>query len=280
MAGQGFRGAGVRPARRRRPAAIVDSTRTGQGWADMYTLYYSPGSASMAVHLALLETGASYTDWKNWTSLAARSMRPNIAASIRGDRCPRWSSTARRISSRPRLLLLLAERHPEARPCPSAGGFRSDLRICSGWRFSRVRSVRPYRLWFYPDDLEPGEPSASVRDGIRQKIEDGWTIIDTHLGASGPYLLGTELSMRRPAGHHVHALVTQHAEAGHGMAGAAALRCADARAAELEKALCDRGTDGVGQVGDRPARRALRQKAQPPPPQPPPPHGPVSQGLS
>jgi glutathione S-transferase len=26
----------------------------------MYTLYYSPGSASMAVHLALLELGVAY----------------------------------------------------------------------------------------------------------------------------------------------------------------------------------------------------------------------------
>ena len=55
----------------------------------------------------------------------------------------------------------------------------------------------PYRQRFYPADLgeREGHPLPdAVRDAVRRKIEDGWAIVDAHLTANGPYLLGAEWS--------------------------------------------------------------------------------------
>ena len=51
-----------------------------------------------------------------------------------------------------------------------------------------------YRLWFYPPDLGSAEHPPFVREALRRKIEDAWSLVDAHLGAHGPYLLGADFS--------------------------------------------------------------------------------------
>src|SRR5512134_1654540 len=79
----------------------------------MYTLYFSPGTASLVVHLALLEIGAPYElvevevpfdPQKNpaYLALNPRGQVPTLVVEGR----PYFESSA--------LLTLLAERHPEA----------------------------------------------------------------------------------------------------------------------------------------------------------------------
>jgi glutathione S-transferase len=159
----------------------------------MYTLYYSPGTASMAVHLALLELAVAHrlekVDLAGGAQHAPEYRRLNprgqVPTLVINDKAY-FESTA--------LLLLLAERHSDAGLAPPPG---SPERLAYfQWLVFFTSSLGPlFRLWFYPADLEPGEPTASVRDGIRRKIEDAWTIIDTHLGAHGPYMLGAEVSV-------------------------------------------------------------------------------------
>jgi len=158
----------------------------------MYTLYYAPGSASMVVHLALLEIGALHQLVKvdfdrdeqrspDYLRLNPRGQVPTLVI----DGQPYFESAA--------LLMILAERHPEAKLAPPPG---SELRAAwYQWIVFFTNALGPvYRQWFYPPDLGSPEHPPFVRDALRQKIEGAWSLVDTHLQAHGPYMLGETFS--------------------------------------------------------------------------------------
>jgi glutathione S-transferase len=89
------------------------------------------------------------------------------------------------------LLMILAERHPEARLAPAPGhALRADW---YQWIAFFASSLGPvYRQWFYPPDLGSDEHPPFVRAALQQKIEDAWSVVDAHLAAHGPYLLGQD----------------------------------------------------------------------------------------
>jgi glutathione S-transferase len=158
----------------------------------MYTLYYSPGSASMAVHLALLEAGAPHRlaklDFESDEQHGPEYLRINPRGQVPTlliDGKPYFESAA--------LLLILAERHPEARLAPPPGSaLRADW---YQWMAFLTNSLGPvYRYWFYPPDLGSPEHPPFVRDALRQKIEDAWSLVDAHLASNGPYMLGADFS--------------------------------------------------------------------------------------
>jgi glutathione S-transferase len=158
----------------------------------MYTLYYAPGSASMVVHLALLEIGAPHRLVKvdfdhdeqrspDYLRLNPRGQVPTLVI----DGQPYFESAA--------LLMILAERHPEAKLAPLPG---SELRAAwYQWIVFFTNALGPvYRQWFYPPDLGSPEHPPFVRDALRQRIEGAWSLVDTHLQAHGPYMLGETFS--------------------------------------------------------------------------------------
>jgi glutathione S-transferase len=142
----------------------------------VYTLYYSPGTASMVVHLALLEIGAPYRLVKldfaqgeqrnpDYLRLNPRGQVPTLVI----DGQPYFESAA--------LLMILAERHPEAKLAPPPG---SPLRLdWYQWIAFLTNSLGPaYRSWFYPPDLGSPEHPPFVREALRAKIEDSWSGVD------------------------------------------------------------------------------------------------------
>jgi glutathione S-transferase len=158
----------------------------------VYTLYYSPGSASMVVHLALLEIGVPFRLEKvdlerdeqhspEYLRLNPRGQVPTLVI----DGKPYFESAA--------LLLILAERHPEAKLAPPPG---SDRRAdWYQWIAFLTNALGPtYRYWFYPPDLGSAEHPSFVRESLRQKIEGAWALVDAHLEARGPYMLGADFS--------------------------------------------------------------------------------------
>ncbi len=158
----------------------------------MYTLYYSPGSASMVVHLALLEIGVPFRlvklDFERDEQRGAEYLKLN----------PRGQVPTLVIDGKPyfecaALLLILAERHPEARLAPPPGSaLRADW---YQWVVFFANALGPvYRQWFYPSDLGSPEHPPFVRDALRAKIEGAWSLVDAHLAAHGPYMLGAEFS--------------------------------------------------------------------------------------
>jgi glutathione S-transferase len=158
----------------------------------VYTLYYSPGTASMVVHLALLEIGAPHRLVKldfakdeqrspDYLKLNPRGQVPTLVI----DGQPYFESAA--------LLMILAERHPEAKLAPPPGSpLRPDWYQWIAFLSSALGPA--YRSWFYPQDLGSGEHPPFVREALRGKIEDSWSLVDAHLAANGPYLLGAGFS--------------------------------------------------------------------------------------
>src|SRR5258708_26088523 len=83
----------------------------------MYTLYYPPGTASMAVHLALLETGVPYQ--LELVDFSARQQRS--AAYLRLNplgRVPTLLIDGQPYAESGALLMIIADRHPQARLAP------------------------------------------------------------------------------------------------------------------------------------------------------------------
>jgi glutathione S-transferase len=154
----------------------------------LYTLYYSPGSASMVVHLALLEIGAPHRLERLDLDRDAQHRPEYLRLNPRGqvptlliDGKPYFESAA--------LLMLLAERHPEAALAPPPGSEqRADW---YQWIAFLATALGPvYRQWFYPADLGSSEHPPGVRAALQKKIEDAWALVDAHLASAGPYMLG------------------------------------------------------------------------------------------
>ena len=157
----------------------------------MYTLYYSPGSASMLVHLILLELDAPHElrrvdlDAGAQHDPAYRRLNPGgVVPTLIVDGAPVWETAA--------LALLLGERHPEAGLAPPPA---SPLRPAYlQWVAYLANQLQPaFRWWFYTEKEDP-EP-APILAAARRRIERARDRLETHLAAGGPYLLGEDPSI-------------------------------------------------------------------------------------
>jgi len=148
----------------------------------MYTLYYSPGAASLAVHLALLEAGADYRlervdlDAGAQRDPAYLKINPNgMVPTLLIDGEPFYEAAA--------CLMTIADRHPAAALAPRADTL--ERAAWNQWIIHIANTVQPaFRMWFYPTEL----PASA--EMIAARIESAWTRFDTQLAANGPYLLG------------------------------------------------------------------------------------------
>jgi glutathione S-transferase len=158
----------------------------------VYTLYYSPGSASMVVHLALLEIGAPYRLQRVDFDAGAQRDPAYLALNPSGV-VPTLLIDGRAVTESSALLQILAERHPEAALAPAAGTVEREA-----WHQWIAYLANPlaaaFRFWFYPADLGASEHGPGVREALQRRIEAAWERLDAHLAAHGPYLLGREFS--------------------------------------------------------------------------------------
>jgi glutathione S-transferase len=158
----------------------------------MYTLYYSPGTASMVVHLALLEIGAPYrlelVDFASGAQRDPQYLRLNPHGNV-----PTLLIDGKPMTESAALLMILADRHPQARLAPAPGTAERDEWYQWVVYLSNTLAAT-YRFWFYPADLGMEEHTPAVRAALQRKIEGVWNRLDPHLSAAGPYLLGSEFS--------------------------------------------------------------------------------------
>jgi glutathione S-transferase len=155
----------------------------------MYTLYYSPGSASMVVHLALLEAGVPHE--LRLVDLDAKAQRDPgyLKLNPRGV-VPTLVVDGQPLAESAGLLMLLAERHPQSLLAPPPGTPERAAWYSSIVYLSNTL-MSSFRLWFYPQDLDD---TPAVRAALQRRIEGVWEQLDAQLAAHGPYLLGERFS--------------------------------------------------------------------------------------
>jgi glutathione S-transferase len=158
----------------------------------MYTLYYSPGTASMVVHLALLEIGAHYqlelVDFERGAQRSVEYLKLNPMGVV-----PTLLYEGRAHVESAAILLMLADRHPEAQLAPLPGAALRDEWYQCVVNLSNTLAAT-YRFWFYPPDLGAAEHPPAVRAALQARIEAVWSRLDAQLTARGPYMLGAGFS--------------------------------------------------------------------------------------
>lgn len=157
-----------------------------------YTLYYSPGAASMSVHWMLIHLGIAFE--ARLVSIDAGEQRSSEYLRLNPsgrvptlvvDGVPHGESAA--------LLMLLAERHADKKFAPAPGSpSRAD------WLETMIylaNTLLPaMRDWFYADT--DGEPQGAdaVKALARRRIEGAWDRLDARLADGRAHLLGSEMS--------------------------------------------------------------------------------------
>jgi len=153
-----------------------------------YTLYYSPGAASMAVHWALIELGIDFETVL--VGFAAGDQRdPNYLKTNPAGRVPSLVIEGQAYSESAALLMILAERHPDAGLAPRPGD-RDRAKWLQTMIFLANTVLPAMRDWFYADT--DGEPKGAeaVRDLARKRIEGAWPGLKRELLGRGPFLFG------------------------------------------------------------------------------------------
>ena len=157
----------------------------------MYTLYYAPGTASMLIHLLLLEIGAPHelrrVDLEAGAQRDAAYLKLNPSGVV-----PTLLIDGVAYAEAAALALLLAERHPEAQLAPALDSPQRPAYL--QWMIYLASTLQPaFRLWFYPTDA-PEVGAEGLKATARRRIELAWDRLAAHLATSGPYLFGDRLS--------------------------------------------------------------------------------------
>jgi glutathione S-transferase len=159
----------------------------------MYTLYWSPGSASMAAHGVLEESGAKF-DLK-LTSVDAGATRDaeylklnphgKVPTLVVEGGFVMFESAA--------IAAFIADRHPAAKLAPGPDEMARGHFF--QWLIHLTNTLQPAMLrFYYPDRVADAAAEASVKQVALDEIAMLWGRIDQHLQASGPYLLGDRFS--------------------------------------------------------------------------------------
>ncbi len=169
----------------------------------MYTLYWNPGSASMAPHCCLEEAGAAYTLKRVDQSKGEHQMPEYLALNpagkiptliISGDSASNDSPGGGGfiMTESAAMCMLIADRHPQAGLAPRADELaRGHFYM---WLTHLTNTLQPAMLrYYYPDRHTTGDTEAVVNKAL-EEVAVLWSRIDAHLRQKGPYLLGERFS--------------------------------------------------------------------------------------
>ncbi len=158
----------------------------------MYQLYYAPGAASLAVHWLLIELGVPFEtrlldlEHDEHRQPAYLALNPNgLVPTLIVDGEPVYEAAA--------LLLLLAERHPEAGFAPPAGSSRRAAYL--QWMLHLSNTLQAaYAGWFHAERVAGESNAGLVKASARARIESTWGRLTDHLATRGPYLCGADVA--------------------------------------------------------------------------------------
>ena len=143
----------------------------------MLTLYFSPGSSSMAVHVALHEIGVDFE--RRLVSLATgQQHKPEYLAVNPEAKVPTLLIDGRALTEVAGILYYLAKRFPEAGLWPF-GGLEEEARAIS-WMSFIASTVHPARR-IGPERWREVFGIAERRLGGREWTVERYSIADIHL---------------------------------------------------------------------------------------------------
>ena len=154
----------------------------------MYTLYYAPGAASLAVHWLLIDLDLPHTLVK--LDIAAREHKtPEYLALNPSGVVPTLLVDGKPMCEAAAMAVLLAEAKPEAGLVPAPGSARRAEFL--QWMFHLANSLQPpFRLWWYPQEAAGEAHAEAGKTAAEARIHAVFANLDAHLGKNGPYLLG------------------------------------------------------------------------------------------
>jgi glutathione S-transferase len=172
------------------PRAGVAGTELGG--VLMYTLYYSPGAASLAVHWLLLELDVPHRLEKIDLDGGQQRSEEYLRLNPNG-RVPTLVVDGRPMYECAALMLLLPDRHPDAALAPNVES--AERESYYQWMVHLANTLQPaFRAWFYADEPAGRGHEDAVQARARETIERSFDHLDSHLGARGPYVIGTQIS--------------------------------------------------------------------------------------
>lgn len=155
----------------------------------MYTLYWSPGSASMAPHGVLEESGAKFE--LKLTSVDAGATRdPDYLKLNPNGKVPTLVVDGSYVLfESAAIAAFIADRHPQAKLAPAPDDMARGHFY--QWLVHLTNTLQPAMLrFYYPDRVADAASEASVKQTALAEVATLWGRIDQHLAAGGPYLLG------------------------------------------------------------------------------------------
>jgi glutathione S-transferase len=144
----------------------------------MLTLYFSPGSSSMATHIALHEVGVPFE--AKLTALHEHKNRaPDYLAVNPEGKVPTLMIDGRPLTEVAATLWYLARRYPEANLLPQYGDIEGEARVIS-WMSFIASTIHPARRTG-DDRWREVFVLANERLGANEWTVDHYSIADIHL---------------------------------------------------------------------------------------------------
>lgn len=154
----------------------------------MYTLYYSPGAASLVVHWLLIETGARH-ELRKVDIAAGEHKRPEYLSINPNGVVPTLLVHTDPVTETAAIVLQLADAHPSVGLAPAIGSIERARYY--QWIVHLANTLHPaFRIWFYPGEAAGDAHADAAKAMARERIEACWDRIEAHLSKRGPYLLG------------------------------------------------------------------------------------------
>ena len=158
----------------------------------MYTLYYSPGAASLVVHWLLIEIGAKH-ELRKLDLQAGDHKRPEYLSLNPGGVVPTLLVHGEPLAESAAIVLHLADAHASFGLAPEVGSIERGRYY--QWLMYLANTLQPaFRTWFYPAEAAGEANADAAKEAARQRVEACWDRIEAHLAKRGPYLLGASAS--------------------------------------------------------------------------------------
>jgi glutathione S-transferase len=158
----------------------------------MNTLYYAPGTAALVVHWLLIDLDVPHALRKLDLDAGEQKQPWYLALNPMGV-VPTLVLDDQPLCEAAAIALHLADAYPARHLAPPVG---TPARAAYyRWMMTCANGLQPaFRGWFNPGEPAGEANTEAAKQAARARIEATWAIVDAHLAAAGPYLLGETAS--------------------------------------------------------------------------------------